>query len=284
MDLIDNDTLAQNVSSARSGNRAALEAVVRAIEPFVSRLALRFFGCPDYAQDATQEALVRIVVKLDSFDTQSAFSTWAYRVAINKFLSMARSPAERQALSFDQFDEDLAQALEPAASSNDDTETAMAVAEVRIGCTLAMLLCLDRDARLAYILGAIVELDHQVAADVLACAPATYRKRLERARDAITGLMKKRCGVFDSRNGCHCAGRLPTAKSRGHLNLSHLVFASSVEQVRRFPEVLSHIRELEEVQRAAEIYRSHPDPTSRGSFVDQLQHLLDAGSRVTDQG
>jgi RNA polymerase sigma factor (sigma-70 family) len=165
MDLIDNDTLARNVSSARGGNRAALEAVVRAIEPFVGRLALRFFGCPRYAQDATQEALVHIVVKLDRFDTQSAFSTWAYRVAINKFLSMARSP-----------------------------------------------------------------------------------------------------------------------KSRCHLNPSNLVFASSVEQVRRFSEVLTHIREIEEVQRAAEIYRCHPDPTSRRSFVDQLQHLLDAGSRVIDQG
>jgi hypothetical protein len=62
------------------------------------------------------------------------------------------------------------------------------------------------------------------------------------------------------------------------------VFASSAEQVRRFPEVLNHIRKIEEIQRAAEIYRSHPDPISRGSFVDQLQHLLDAGSLARDQG
>lgn len=284
MDLIDNDTLARNVESARSGNRAALEAVVRAIEPLVSRLALRFFGCPHYAQDASQEALVRIVVKLDSFDTQSAFSTWAYRVAINKFLSMARSPAERQAMSLEEFDEDLAQPLEPASDSEPNAELALTLAELRIGCTLAMLLCLDRAARLAYILGAIVELDHQVAADILDCPPATYRKRLERARDAITGLMKRRCGVFDAGNDCQCAKRIPIAKSRGHLNPKSLVFASSTEQVRRFPEVLGHIREIEEVQRVAEIYRSHPDPMSRGSFVEQLQHLLDSGSLAIDQG
>ena len=282
MQLLDNDTLAKDVRSARSGNRAALEAVVRAIEPLVSRLALRFFGCPHYAEDATQEALVRIVVKLDSFDTQSAFSTWVYRVAINKFLSMARSPAERQAMSLEEFDEDLAQPLEPAPDSESDTELALTLAELRIGCTLAMLLCLERDARLAYILGAIVELDHQVAADILDCPAATYRKRLERARDAITGLMKRRCGVFDARNGCDCAGRVSIAKSRGHLNPKSLVFAASAEQVQRFPEVLSHIREIEEVQRAAEIYRSHPDPTSRGTFVEQLQHLLDSGTLAID--
>ena len=94
--------------------------------------------------------------------------------------------------------------------------------------------------------------------------------------------MKRRCGVFDARNGCDCAGRVSIAKSRGHLNPKSLVFASSAEQVRRFPEVLSHIREIEEVQRAAEIYRSHPDPTSRGTFVEQLQHLLDSGTLAID--
>ena len=138
MQLLAHATLAKDVRSARSGNRAALEAVVRAIEPLVSRLALRFFGCPHYAEDATQEALVRIVVKLDSFDTQSAFSTWVYRVAINKFLSMARSPAERQAMSLEEFDEDLAQPLEPAPDSESDTELALTLAELRIGCTFTV--------------------------------------------------------------------------------------------------------------------------------------------------
>lgn len=284
MPLIEDDSLARDVSNARSGNRTALEAVVRTIEPLIRRLALRFFGCPHYAADAAQEALVRIVVKLDSFDMQSAFTTWAYRVAINKFLSMARSPAEREVLSLEAFDEDLAHTAEPAFHTDPDTESALALAELRIGCTLAMLLCLDRDARLAFILGAIVELEHQAAAEILECSAATYRKRLERARDTITGLMKRRCGVFDESNGCHCAERIPTAKSRGHLNPAHLVFASSVEQVRRFPEVLTQIRKIEEVQRAAEIYRSHPDPISRGSFVEQLQQVLASGASVLDQG
>lgn len=166
MPPIEIETLAPHVSDARGGNRVALEAVVRAIEPVIGRLALRFFGCPDYAQDATQEALVRIVVKLDSFDGRSAFSTWAYRVATNKFLSMARSPAERQAVSLAEFDEDLAHTAAADTNEATDYDLELTLAEVRIGCTLAMLLCLERDARMAYILGAIVELDHQAAAEI----------------------------------------------------------------------------------------------------------------------
>jgi RNA polymerase sigma factor (sigma-70 family) len=278
------DPLADDVALAVAGDRAALDRVVRGVQPLFSRLALRFFGCPRHAEDATQEALVQLVTKLERFEGKSAFTTWAYRVATNKFLSMARSPAEREVLGFDAFDEDLAR---PGASADEQALTVdqnMLTAEVRIACTLAMLLCLERDARLAYILGAIVELDHQHAADVLECSAATYRKRLERAREAITSLMRKRCGVFDGDNPCKCDSRVGRAIERGHLDPTQLVFAPAAEQVKRFPEVLHQIRRLDEARRAAAIYQSHPDPSSRDAFALRLQDILGPGPGSVPQG
>src|SRR5687767_8537462 len=81
------DPLSIDVSAAVQGDRAALDRVVRAVQPMIGRLALRFFACPEHARDATQEALVRIVTQLDHFSGRSAFTTWAYRVATNDFLS-----------------------------------------------------------------------------------------------------------------------------------------------------------------------------------------------------
>jgi RNA polymerase sigma factor (sigma-70 family) len=273
------------VAAAVGGDRTALEHVVRAVQPLVHRLALRFFGCPSHADDATQEALVQVVTRLDRFDGRSAFTTWVYRVATNKFLSMARSPAERAALTFEEFDEDLATTAPPAAAaSTTDLDMQMTLAEIRIGCTLAMLLCLDRDARMAYILGAIAELDHESAAGILGCAPATYRKRLERARVAVTQLMRRRCGVFDPGGAkCRCGDRVPIATARGHLQPERLLFATSREQVRAFPDVLTHIRRLEDVQRAAAIYQSHPDPVARVDLAARLHEILD-GERTASRG
>lgn len=274
--------LSQDVAAAVRGDRLALERVVRAVQPLFSRLALRFFGCPRHAEDATQEALAQLVVKLDRFEGKSAFTTWAYRVATNKFLSMARSPAEREALSFEAFDEDLARPVEPTGDTATSPEHELLIAEVRIGCTLGMLLCLDRKARLAYVLGAIAELEHEAAAEILGCSAATYRKRLERARDAITSLMRKRCGVFDDGNGCQCSARISIATERGHLDPGELLFASPTEQVRRFPAVLHQIRGLEEGRRAAAIYQSHPDPRSRDDFALRLRDILGSGAGSLD--
>ncbi len=277
------DQLDEDAAAAIGGDREALERVVRAVQPLIGRLALRFFGCPSHAEDATQEALVQIVTRLDRFAGQSTFTTWVYRVATNKFLSMARSPAEKAAMRFEQFDEDLALPL-AAATETTDVDHELLLAEVRIGCTLAMLLCLERDARMAYVLGAIAELDHQSAAEILGCSAATYRKRLERAREAITRLMRRRCGVFDAGNACQCGGRIPIAKARGHLDPQRLVFATSKEQAQKFPEVLQHVRRLGEVQRAAAIYQSHPDPRSRADFAERLREILGPESGLAAQG
>jgi RNA polymerase sigma factor (sigma-70 family) len=271
------DPLSLDVSAAVQGDRAALERVVRAIQPMIGRLALRFFACPEHARDATQEALVRIITQLDRFSGRSAFTTWAYRVATNDFLSALRSPAERGALSLEAFDEELTQVPEVATGSTTPLDHDLIISEVRVGCTLAMLLCLDRDTRLAYILGEIAELDHDAAAEILDCSAAAYRKRLERGRAAILGLMRRRCGVFDPNNACRCARRVPIAIAKRRLDPKRLLFATSAEQVRQFPEVLEQIRRLDELRRAAAIYQSHPDPSSPAAFVDRLQDILGMG-------
>lgn len=268
-------TPVDDVAGALDGDREALERLVRAIQPKVHRLAMRFFGHPQTAEDATQEALVQVVTKLDRFEGRSEFSTWVYRVATNRFLSMARSPAEHMAMSFEEFAEDLATIPASARTASlPDVDEALLAEEVKIGCTTAMLLCLDRGHRLAYVLGEILELDHNTAAEILDVSPAAFRKRLQRARSSITDLMRRRCGLYDPANPCRCRARVPVAIEQGRLDPNELVFASSVEQARRFPAVLEEIRRIDAADRAAALYRSHPDTRPKADFVSFVRELF----------
>src|SRR5262249_11454280 len=146
--------------------------------------------------------------------------------------------------------------------------------EVRIGCTTAMLLCLDREHRLAYILGEILELDHRTAAAALEVSPDAYRQRLARARAGIVDLMRARCGLAHPGNPCRCRRRVGTAIARGRLDPARLLFAGSVEQARRFPEVLVEIRRLEELQRAAALQRANVLPPPSPEFVHWLRAVI----------
>lgn len=71
---------------AAEGNREALAELVRQIQHPMYRLAIRFLGNPEDAQDACQEILIRIVTRLGTFEGRSKFSTWAYTVGIRSLL------------------------------------------------------------------------------------------------------------------------------------------------------------------------------------------------------
>jgi RNA polymerase sigma factor (sigma-70 family) len=168
---------------ALDGDRDAVEELVRGLQGDIYGLALRMLWNREDAEDATQEILVRVVSRLAQFDFRSKLKTWAYRIAVNYILDVKKSAVERMHLTFERFADDLADGL--SAEGETDAARSLLTEEVKIGCTLGMLQCLDRPHRLAYIFGEIFELSGPEAADALEITPALFRKRVEEARWAL---------------------------------------------------------------------------------------------------
>ena len=270
--------LGHQVALAQAGDADALEGVVEAIQADVYNLALRFLWHPQDAEDATQEILLRVITRLGSFRGESAFRTWVFRVACNALITMKKSRAEESLISFEEFADDLTRGLSDAPLvTAPDVEQELALEEVKIGCTTAMLLCLTRPYRLAYVLGEILQLDHNEASKVLEISRPNFRKRVSRARSQITDLMQRRCGLFDPSNACRCRRRVNTAVRLGRLDPDQLLFASSREQAQRFPQILDEIRGLEKLSRAAALFRSHPTGTVNIDLVAWLKDLISKG-------
>jgi RNA polymerase sigma factor (sigma-70 family) len=271
------ESLEADVTLARDGDRAALERLIRAVQRDVYSIAIRFLWHPQDAEDASQEILVRIVTGLADFRGDSAFRTWVYRVACNTLLNLRRQRMEERTVTVEEFGDDLERGLQAETEAEQDAPAhALLLEEVKVGCTLAMLLCLDRDHRMAYILGEILELNHHEAAEVLAIEPAAFRKRVSRARSCIVGLMSQHCGLVERTNACRCAKKVANAVALGRVNPQQLLFASSAEQARAFPQVLGEIRRLEHARRAAALYRSHHHGEGSERIVLWMRQLFDA--------
>ncbi len=269
------DPLEDLVARAREGDPASLEAIVSGIQDRVYGLALRMLWHPEDARDATQEILIRVVTRLAGFRGESAFLTWVYRVAANYLLSARRSRLEERRLTFKAFGQDLDEGLSeeiPAADSPLD-ETLL-LEEVKVGCTLGMLSCLDRPHRLAYIVGEILETDGPEAARILEIDAVTYRKRLSRARRDVVAFMKAKCGLVSPEQPCRCRRRVRRALELGRVDPGNLLFASDADRARRFPQVLAEIRRLEETRRAAALYRSQADPRAPGDLARGIRRII----------
>jgi RNA polymerase sigma factor (sigma-70 family) len=250
--------------------------VVLSIQDRVHSLAIRMLWNPEDARDATQEILIRVVTRLGTFRGASSFTTWVYRVAANYLLTARKSRLEEQRYTFQRFGDELDDGLSDEGAP-DRADEALLLEEVKIGCTLGMLQCLDRPHRLAYVLGEILEMEGEEAARVLGIRPAAYRKRLSRARDAVIAFTRAKCGLVNPARPCRCRRRLPTALRLGRVRPGHLLFTSDAERAQGFPRVLAEIRRLEEVRRAASLFRSHPSSPAPDDTVASIRRLIGIG-------
>jgi RNA polymerase sigma-70 factor, ECF subfamily len=72
-----------------------IEEVFRQFAPRIYHLARRILGNEADAQDVTQDVMVQVIRKLDTFRGESAFPTWLHRVTVNAALAHRRKKAAR---------------------------------------------------------------------------------------------------------------------------------------------------------------------------------------------
>src|SRR6266851_10321835 len=154
------------VMRARAGDRTALEELIQRHQGWIYNIAVRMLYHPQDAEDATQEILVKVLTRLSSFEGRSGFRTWLYRIVVNHVLNMKRGRVEHASTDFASYGAALddTPALELADPKGTSADTDLLVTEAMISCTSGMLLCLDREQRLTFILGALLEVSDTVAA------------------------------------------------------------------------------------------------------------------------
>jgi RNA polymerase sigma factor (sigma-70 family) len=264
-------TLEDVARQALDGDREALDRLVRDLRGDVYGLALRMLWNREDAEDATQEILVRVVTRLSQFNFRSKLQTWVYRIAVNCILDAKKSPVERMRLTFEHFAGDLADGLSSDGPS--DAERSLLTEEVKIGCTLGMLQCLDRHHRLAYVLGEIFELPGPQAAEALEISPQLFRKRLQLARASIESFTRTYCGLASDGAECACHRRVPAALRMGRIRADALDFA---ERATSYQETRSLIRRVEDARWAIEVHRTSHPRTSSVDFARRLASSLDS--------
>jgi RNA polymerase sigma factor (sigma-70 family) len=259
---------------ARSGDRKALEDLLHRHQGWIFNIALRMLYHPQDAEDATQEILVKILTRLSSFEGRSTFRTWLYRIVINHLLNIRRSRVEDPAVNFRMYGEELDRTpdLDLPDREGNSPDSNLLVTEVMLACTSGMLLCLDREQRMAYILGGILGVSDTVAAEVLEITSENFRQRLARSRRDLRNFMNDKCGLVNQANPCRCAKKTCGFIKAGHVDPNNLLFhRERVCAVREAaPQAYQTIQTLD--GKCAEIYREHPfyKPLDLAQMVRQL--------------
>ena len=239
---------------AADGDRVALTRLVRGLQHPMYRLALRFLGHPQDAEDATQEILIRIVTHLGSFEGRSKFTTWAYTVATRSLIRSKQGANESAVAGADQFAALLDAGMGDIDTTADEAEFRLLCDEVRISCTYGMLLCIPREQRAAYLLADVAGLTDVEGADVLGCSRDAFRQRVSRARRTLKHVIDNRCGLIDAANPCRCGRQITASMQAGFLRPVDLPLATHPrDEVRVWIE--PYAKQLDEVTAIGDLYR-----------------------------
>ena len=278
-EVIDESTDTDLIQQAKHGSREALEKLVLRHQSWIYNIAVRMVFRPEDAEEVTQEVLIKAITRLSTFQGDSQFRTWLYRITANHVLNMRRRGGEIESQTFSSFADAINNTpdLDLPDPQTVPVDVPLLVEEAKISCTTGMLLCLDRRQRLIFALGEIFGASDSVGGEILEISADNFRQSLSRARRDLYQFMHGQCGLVNANNPCRCPKKTKGFIAAGHVDPDHLQFVPL--RIRRISEAAEGIvRTIENAvdEQYSAIFREHPFLEPKNQF-DWLRQLLDKG-------
>ena len=180
------------VALAKKGDQDAFSQLVEANQNKIYSLALRMTGSPEDGADLAQEAFLRAWRSLPSFQEESSFSTWLYKLTSNLCIDFLRKEKRRKAVAITvSLDDD--QDESPPVEVPDHRFTPEAEVERRElrSAMSRALKTMSEDHRQILILREVEGLSYTEIAQLLDVEEGTVKSRLARARISLRNILQK---------------------------------------------------------------------------------------------
>ena len=241
----DPDTEARLVTEAQEGSQKALEKLVKLHQRFIYNIALKLVRNPEDAADLSQEAIIKMITKLNLFKGKSSFRTWLYKIVINHFINSRKRKSELEIKSFEKYGRFLDnEFISEEMTAEEHRKYQEEINYIRNNCMTSMLLCLDRQQRIIFILGSIFNIKSGMASKLLNITSDNFRQQLSRAKADLFRFMENKCGLMNPNNPCRCSKKTKGFMKQGLIDYSNIQFKSGV--VKQIQEIaLENNRKLD---------------------------------------
>lgn len=261
------------VKLATSGDKKALQNLIIRHQIFIYNLALKMTKNIEDAEDLTQEVFINAITSLSKFEGKSKFRTWLYRITVNYFLNTKKRKSELKVIDFETYFNSIDNMPNNELTNQEQNDLTESIEELRISYTAGMLLCLDREQRMIYILGEMFDIDHNLGSEILGITAGNFRIRLMRARQDLNNWMNERCGLVNKANPCRCAKKTRAYIEAGIVDPNNLKFNTRhKKKIYELSEqnATSITNTIEDLNK--NIFQQHPlqEPVTSSKIVDEI--------------
>lgn len=170
------------VRSARAGDAAAFEQLVRRHLRAAYSVALAVTNDPSDAEDVTQDAFIAALERLEECKDPDRFSGWLLRIVRNRALNLRRAQAVRTARP-------LVEAVDARSTASPEQDASRALLREDLTAALGELTETQRQVVLLHDLEGY---RHREIGDLLGISEGASRFHLSTARAALRGLLTER--------------------------------------------------------------------------------------------
>lgn len=181
------------IASACRGDLAAFREIIDLYGAQIYSLAFQIVRDRDDAQDIAQEVFIRLHASLHTFNGQSRFTTWLYRLTTNMAIDFIRKHRKKSISSLDETD--IASVPADAALQPD---LRLEMKETREIIT-RLLGELSPSQRKVFVLRDMRGFTTDETANILGCGVATVRVHLAQARLRIRKALTRRNSIMKTR-------------------------------------------------------------------------------------
>lgn len=178
------------VEQSRNGNVDAFEELIKDYKKSAYNIALRVLRNVEDAEDASQEALIKVYKNIQNFNMQSTFKVWMYRIVVNTCLDFKRKKIIN-AVSIDE-NIDLGGNNEIHREIADDSANPDVLVEKNFNNKLVndAVNKLDDEYKTIIVLRDIQGFSYSEIAEILSCNLGTVKSRLNRARKSLKEILE----------------------------------------------------------------------------------------------
>jgi len=177
------DEASMLAEQAQAGDVQALRPLMDQVRPRALAIAMKVLRNRDDAEDAVQDAMLKVWRNLDRFEGRASFTTWIHRIVMNASLDILRKRCGRiEGATVDERDDERLPKLEPAHDHTPESNLGIAEMQLMVRAAVARLAPVQRQA---ITLREFEDCAYDEIAEVAACPIGTVMSRLHHARQRV---------------------------------------------------------------------------------------------------
>ncbi|MBI5541763.1 MAG: sigma-70 family RNA polymerase sigma factor [Bacteroidia bacterium] len=191
IDLTNKEVVKDLVDSCIKGNRKSQELLYKTFYGKMLAVCMRYSRNKEEAQDVLHDGLIKVFIKLKSFENKGSFEGWVRRIIVNSAIDSVRTRKDFYIKEEQEF------LIDDIVDDSEKTEEMEKIQRMKAETLIGLMQKLSPAYRMVFNLFAVENMQHKEIAETLNISIGTSKSNLAKAKIKLKELVEQHRNEFE---------------------------------------------------------------------------------------